>query len=158
MKELDLSVQDIKELMETMSRNKLGKLKIKQNDFCLELEGQKIEQMILPAEHVAASAMIATPAVPASAMVAPAVEGQQATYNGKLVSAPIVGTFYAAPAPDKDPYVTIGSKVKKGDVLFIIESMKLMNEVTSDFDGTVTEILVENAQGVEYGQPLMVIA
>ena len=74
-----------------------------------------------------------------------------------MVKAPLVGTFYASPAPDKPPYVTVGSRVKKGDTLFVIESMKLMNEVSSDFDGEVAEILVENAQGVEFNQPIMVV-
>ena len=73
------------------------------------------------------------------------------------MKSPIVGTFYSRPAPDKEPCVSVGSKVKKGDVLFIIESMKLMNEITSEFDGEVAEILTEDGQGVEYGQPVMVI-
>ena len=74
-----------------------------------------------------------------------------------MVKSPIVGTFYHSPAPGKPPYVSVGSKVKKGDTLFIIESMKLMNEVPSDVDGIVTQILVDNAQPVEYGQPILVI-
>ena len=73
------------------------------------------------------------------------------------MKAPIVGTFYASPSPDKPPYVTVGSQVKKGDTLFVIESMKLMNEIQSEFDGEVSEILVENAQGVEFNQPILVI-
>ena len=76
---------------------------------------------------------------------------------GNVVKAPIVGTFYAASAPDKPPFVTVGQQVKKGDVLMIIESMKLMNEVQSDFDGTVAEILVKNGDPVEFDQPIMII-
>ena len=74
-----------------------------------------------------------------------------------MVKSPIVGTFYAAPSPDKAPYVTAGKQVKKGDVLFIIESMKLMNEIQSEYDGTVKKILVQDGQGVEYGQPILII-
>ena len=66
----------------------------------------------------------------------------------------MVGTFYLKPSPNAEPYVEIGKKVKKGDVLCIIEAMKLMNEIESEFDGVVTEILVENEENVEYGQPL----
>ena len=77
--------------------------------------------------------------------------------EGNIVKSPIVGTFYASPSPEKPAYVALGKKVGKGDVLFIIESMKLMNEVTSEYDGTVEKILVENGQPVEYGQPVMVI-
>jgi acetyl-CoA carboxylase biotin carboxyl carrier protein len=83
------------------------------------------------------------------------VEAPAPTVSGNIVKSPIVGTFYAAPAPDKPPFVTVGSQVKKGDVLFIIESMKLMNEVTSDYDGTVREIYAQNGGVVEYGQAVM---
>lgn len=74
--------------------------------------------------------------------------------GGHIVESPIVGTYYNAPSPDADPYICVGSKVKKGDVLCIIEAMKLMNEIEADQEGEIVEILVENEQGVEYGQPL----
>ena len=73
---------------------------------------------------------------------------------GRLITSPVVGVFYASPAPDQDPFVSQGSVVTAGAPLGIIEAMKLMNEVTSPADGTVTEILIENGQRVEYGQPL----
>jgi len=73
---------------------------------------------------------------------------------GNLVTSPLVGRFYAAPSEDADVFVKVGDTVKKGQVLAIVEAMKLMNEIESDFDGVVAEILVENAQAVEYGQPL----
>ena len=87
---------------------------------------------------------------------APTVEAQNAV-AGNVVKSPIVGTFYAAPSPDKAPFVTVGQQVKKGDVLMIIESMKLMNEIQSEFDGTVKDILVKNGEAVEFDQPIMVI-
>ena len=71
-----------------------------------------------------------------------------------MVKSPLVGTFYAAPAEDADPFVKVGDKVKKGQVLAIVEAMKLMNEIESDFDGEVAETYVKNGQAVEYGQPL----
>lgn len=74
--------------------------------------------------------------------------------EGNLVKSPIVGTFYASTNPDKPPIVSKGSKVKKGDILCIVEAMKIMNEIVSDCDGEVVEILAENGQLVEYGQPL----
>jgi D-alanine-D-alanine ligase len=77
--------------------------------------------------------------------------------SGKLVKSPIVGTFYAAPSPDKPPFVRVGDEVKKGDVIMIIESMKLMNEIQSEYDGIVDKILVSDGQAVEYDQPVMVI-
>ena len=78
--------------------------------------------------------------------------------EGMIVKSPLVGTFYAAPAEDADPFVSGGDQVKKGQTLAIVEAMKLMNEIESDFDGKVAEIYVENGQAVEYGQPLFRIA
>ncbi|MGN0293229.1 MAG: acetyl-CoA carboxylase biotin carboxyl carrier protein [Lachnospiraceae bacterium] len=77
--------------------------------------------------------------------------------SGNLIKSPLVGTFYAAPAEDAAPFVKVGDVVEKGQVLAIIEAMKLMNEIESDYAGTVAEVLVENGQAVEYGQPLFVI-
>ena len=73
---------------------------------------------------------------------------------GNVVSCPLVGTFYAASSPDAEPFVKVGDTVKKGQVLGIVEAMKLMNEIESDFDGEIAEIYVENGQPVEYGQKL----
>lgn len=74
--------------------------------------------------------------------------------EGNLVTAPMVGTFYQSSAPDKPPYVKVGDKVKKGDVLCVLEAMKIMNEITSTFDGEIAEIMVSNQDMVEYNQPL----
>lgn len=88
-------------------------------------------------------------------MVETKIETSEAvSKSGHIVESPIVGTFYTAPTPDTEPYVAVGSKVKKGDVLCIVEAMKLMNEIEADADGEIAEILVENEAGVEYGQPL----
>lgn len=74
--------------------------------------------------------------------------------EGNIVKSPMVGTFYLKPAPDAETYVSIGDKVKKGDTLCIIEAMKLMNEIESEFDGEIKEILVKDGESVEYGKPL----
>lgn len=79
------------------------------------------------------------------------------TFTGNVVKSPLVGTYYAASSPDSAPFVKVGDKVSKGQVLGIVEAMKLMNEIESEFDGTVKEILVENEQMVEFGQPMFVI-
>ena len=93
----------------------------------------------------------------AAANAAPSVDTQTA-YNGNVVKSPIVGTYYAAPAPGKPPFVTVGQKVRKGDVIMIIESMKLMNEIQSEYDGVVSEIIAKDGQAVEYDQPIMIIS
>ena len=77
--------------------------------------------------------------------------------DGNVVKSPMVGTFYLKPSPTSKPYVEVGQSVKKGDVLCIIEAMKLMNEIESEFDGVVKEILVKDEEAVEYGKPLFVI-
>lgn len=97
--------------------------------------------------------------MPAASVPAAPVTGiQAAAPAGNIVKSPLVGTFYAAPAEDAEPFVKVGDSVKEGQVLAIVEAMKLMNEIESDFAGTVTEILVENGEAVEYGQPLFVIS
>ncbi len=75
----------------------------------------------------------------------------------KTVTAPIIGTFYDSPAPDKEAFIKVGDRVKKGDVLCIIESMKLMNEIKSEFDGVVLKILVKSGEAVEYNQPIIIL-
>ena len=87
----------------------------------------------------------------------PAAQARPADTGGNIVKSPIVGTFYQSPAPDKPPFVKVGDTVKKGDVIMIIESMKLMNEIQSDFDGVVDRILVTDGQAVEFDQPIMII-
>tara|TARA_B100000902_G_C26702509_1_gene617905 strand:+ start:133 stop:567 length:435 start_codon:yes stop_codon:yes gene_type:complete len=77
--------------------------------------------------------------------------------SGNLVTSPIVGTFYRKPSPDKEPFVKVGDIVNKGDVLCIIEAMKMMNEIKSDFDGKIISIEVDDAQPVEFGQTIIVI-
>ena len=80
-----------------------------------------------------------------------------ASQNEKIITAPLVGTFYTKPSPDAKPFVQVGQMVHKGDVVGIIEAMKLMNEVTADCDGTVKEVAAENGTMVEYGQPLVIL-
>ncbi|AKC68390.1 acetyl-CoA carboxylase biotin carboxyl carrier protein [Pandoraea oxalativorans] len=107
-------------------------------------------QMAMPAAmpQVAAQAPAASPA---AAPAAPALP------QGHIVTSPMVGTFYRAPSPGADPFAQVGDSVKEGQTLCIIEAMKLLNEIESDKAGVIKEILVENGQAVEYGQPLFVI-
>ena len=96
----------------------------------------------------------AAPEAAAAATVAPV----PAAPNARTVVSPFVGTFYRSASPSGEPFVEVGSRVRKGQTLCIVEAMKLMNEIECDHDGVVAEILVENATAVEYGQPLFVIA
>ena len=130
-------------------RHKLHELEIEDSGFRLRIRGG------------AAVEAGPAPAAPASRDAAPAVEARPpaaaaAAHHDELhvVSSPIVGTFYASPSPDSPPFVRIGDRVRKGQVLCIVEAMKLMNEIESDVDGVVAEIHPKNAQPVEYGEPL----
>ena len=96
-------------------------------------------------------------AVPSTAVVQPSDTKEKSEVIGNEVKSPIVGTFYSAPSPDSKPFVSVGDKVKKGDTIFIIESMKVMSEVQSEFDGVVKEICVKSGEPVEYEQTLMII-
>lgn len=147
MSEKNFSFEEITKLMEKLASTGLGELSLRDGDF----------ELLLKAKAPAAISVVPATEVPAAAEAAAAPEKTESAMQGKVVKSPIVGTFYAAPAPDKEPYVKVGSKVRKGDVLFVIESMKLMNEIASDYDGEVAEILVSDAQGVEFGQPIMLI-
>ncbi|MFM7485047.1 MAG: acetyl-CoA carboxylase biotin carboxyl carrier protein, partial [Burkholderiaceae bacterium] len=105
-----------------------------------------------PAQMAAAPAM----AAPAAAS-APVAAAPEAAPSGHVVKSPMVGTFYRASAPGAAAFVDIGSTVKEGDTLCIIEAMKLLNEIDADASGTIRQILVENGQAVEFGQPLFII-
>uniref|UniRef100_UPI00366B6FD1 acetyl-CoA carboxylase biotin carboxyl carrier protein n=1 Tax=Bordetella pertussis TaxID=520 RepID=UPI00366B6FD1 len=98
-----------------------------------------------------------SPAAPPSVVSPPATEVPPAAPQGHVVKAPMVGTFYRAPNPGAAPFVDVGQSVKEGDPLCIIEAMKLLNEIEADKAGVIKEILVENGEPVEYGQPLFII-
>ncbi len=122
----------------------------------LKLSVKKKEKQVVAAAPVQMAALPAeTVSVPLAAPAAPSQEA--ALPAGNMVESPLVGTFYSAPNPDSAAFVKVGDSVKKGQVLGIIEAMKLMNEVESEYDGVVKAILVENEQMVEYGQPLFII-
>ena len=116
--------------------------------FSYEENGVKIK---LKKESAPVSVPVISPEVPASVITA---EESVPETDGKVVVSPLVGTFYAAPAEDAEPFVKVGDIVKKGQTLAIVEAMKLMNEIESDYDGVIEEILVENGQPVEFNQPL----
>ncbi len=125
-------------------------------EFTYETEGTKLKVAFAGAAPVAvAHAPVATPV---AAAAAPVVAPKAPAADGKVIKAPIVGTFYRAPSPDAPAYVNVGDTVRKGQVVCIVEAMKLMNQIESDVDGVVTEILVENAQPVQFGQELFRLA
>lgn len=152
--EKDELIGAVKELIAVMKDSGLSYMSVKNDNFEVEL-GEKPAPMP-PMPMMPPMAPMAPVAQTAEA--APKAEAKEPVLSGKIVKSPIVGTFYAAPAPGKPPYASVGKTVAKGDILFIIESMKLMNEVTSEFDGTIAEILVKDGDAVEFDQPIMRIS
>ena len=141
-----VDLETIEKLADIVSAKDLGEITIADGEKTITVKGKKCPP------PMGAPVMPAVPAAPAETPAAPKAPA------GKAIKAPLVGTFYAAPSPDQPPFVQVGDTVKKGDVVLIIESMKLMNEVTSDVEGVVQEILVKNGDAVEYDQPLMILA
>ncbi|MCI5801057.1 MAG: acetyl-CoA carboxylase biotin carboxyl carrier protein [Oscillospiraceae bacterium] len=145
------SIEEIKSLIDKVSQSGLALVELQEKDFKLVLKGR--EAVCASAPAAGAPVREAPSDAPGAEIAAPAP-----VPAGNVVTAPIVGTFYAAAAPDKPPLAPAGKSVKKGDVLFIIESMKLMNEVLAERDGQVAEVLVENGAPVEFGQPVLRMA
>lgn len=131
-------------------------IKVLEDSSLAEIEISDEEDSIRLAKPSADSPVVAfAPSnAPAAAQAAPAAAPAA---SGKSIKSPMVGVFYAAPSPDRPPFVNVGDTVKKGDVVCIIEAMKIMNEITATESGTITEVLVENGDVVEYDQPLFTI-
>lgn len=148
-------LETIEKLAKIVSANELSEITIERENEKITVKGKKCPPPApaMPMPFMAPVQQSAPAAPVQAAENAPAAEA----ISGNVVKSPIVGTFYAAPAPDKPPFVKVGDTVKKGDVIMIIESMKLMNEIKSEYDGTVKEILVSDGQAVEFDQPIMII-
>lgn len=145
-----MDLRKLKTLIDLVSDSDIAELEITEGD-----DKVKIVKFSQAAQAVA---YVPEPAAPvAAAPAAPAVAAAPAVPKGHSVKAPMVGTFYRAPNPGATPFVEVGQSVKEGDPLCIIEAMKLLNEIEADKSGVVKEILVENGEPVEYGQPLFVI-
>ena len=150
---MNYEFEDIKEILKAFDGSKATKI---------ELKNEKGEQLMICQQQtkpVAVDVIKAEPVYEETAVKTEVVSMPESVTKaeGTPVTSPMVGVFYAAPAPDKEPYVSVGSKVNKGDVLCLIEAMKLMNEVTAEKSGEIVEVCVENGQVVEYGQPLFMI-
>jgi acetyl-CoA carboxylase biotin carboxyl carrier protein len=167
-----LSFEQIKELVELVARHGLAGLELERSGFKLSIAARQAGQQAPPSgDAPAALPLLSRPEGPAD-QPAPAGgpgvgagtgnAGAAAVTAGPppgahVLTSPIVGTFYAAPAPDAEPFVRVGDRVRQGQVLCIVEAMKLMNEIESDTDGTIVEVYPRNAQPVEFGEPLFAI-
>ncbi len=141
-----MNIKKIQELVDMMNKNDLTEIEV-------EIDGMKVK--LAKKGHASVNEVVYHTPLAARKEAEAASGGQkEVAHNLKEVKSPMVGTFYRASAPDADPYVEVGSIVQKGDVLCIVEAMKLMNEIKAEFGGKIAGILVENAESVEFGQAL----
>ena len=141
------------ELIKTVSDSNLTQFQIEEDGFKLSMKTDKQSKVVVQKQESVPKEIQSV----AIADAEPAEQKDIKKANGNVVKSPLVGTFYSASSPDSAQFVKVGDTVKKGQVLGIVEAMKLMNEIESEFDGVVKEIQIENEQVVEYGQPLFVI-
>ena len=152
-----MEYQQILELVKEVSKAGLTNFEYTEGNIRIAMScPQPEEKIVVPASNLVLQEAAGAGANTVETAVSAQQEPEQIVEEkgGNVVKSPLVGTFYAAPSEDAQPFVKVGDTVKKGQTLAIVEAMKLMNEIESEFDGVVTEILVENEDNVEYGQPL----
>jgi acetyl-CoA carboxylase biotin carboxyl carrier protein len=157
-----VNLKDLKKLFDMMRKAELSEVHIEQEGLKIDLKKDDkpvlAPSMALAAQAAAAPTHLPAAALPSSVVAQPAAAAPQpAPQDGQVVHSPMVGTLYRSPSPDSGPFVKEGSRVEVGQTICIIEAMKLMNEIKAETAGTLVKFLCENAQPVEYGQPLYLI-
>ena len=151
-----MDLRKLKTLIDLVSESNVSELEITEAEGKVRIVKGGVAPLVQQMPAPVAQA-VAAPAIPAQAAQAAAAPAPSAAPAGHSVKSPMVGTFYRASSPGAKPFVEMGSTVKEGDTICIIEAMKILNEIEADKSGTITQILCENGQAVEYGQPLFVI-
>jgi acetyl-CoA carboxylase biotin carboxyl carrier protein len=160
-----MKIDEIKTIVKLMSDNDLTEFKIESEEMTLCLRRAARQQSAPAPVFVPAAVSAAAPAVPVPAPVsipepvkaAPSDAGRSALDPAKVIESPTVGTFYRSSAPGAEPFVKVGSRVEADTTVAVVEAMKVMNEIKAEKNGVIKEILLENGQPVEYGQPLFVL-
>lgn len=156
-----MDLDRIREILQIVSESGVAEVEVEDESFRMVVRQHVPQEVVTYQAAPAPAPQSVAPAAPAVLPPSGQAEAQDSgpslSANEMEIHAPIVGTFYAASSPDAEPYVTVGTEVRKGDVLCIIEAMKLMNEIESEVDGIVKRVLVENAQPVQYDEALFVI-
>ena len=154
-KGIKMEYNHILELIKTVSESNLTNFHYEEGNVKIHMSSGDVVMMD-PGFTTTVNAEAVAPAVQ-NVITEAAAPTVQSVASGKTINSPLVGTFYAAPSEDAEPFVKVGDRVKKGQIIAIVEAMKLMNEIESEYDGVITEILVDNASGVEYGEALFVV-
>ncbi|WP_020210216.1 acetyl-CoA carboxylase biotin carboxyl carrier protein [Gilvimarinus chinensis] len=154
-----MDIRKIKKLIELLEESDIGELEIKEGEESVRISRNSGNVAVSPQPYYAPAA----PAAPAPQAPAPAADAAPATadatpaHSGHAVTSPMVGTFYRSPSPGSAAFVEVGKQVKAGDVICIVEAMKMMNQIEADKSGTIEAILVEDGEPVEFDQPLVTI-
>ncbi|WP_444883655.1 acetyl-CoA carboxylase biotin carboxyl carrier protein [Microbulbifer sp. PSTR4-B] len=155
-----MDIRKIKKLIELLEESDIGELEIKEGEESVRISRgvSGANQPVAPI-YTAPMAPAPAPVAPAQAAPTPAAVEKESkpTISGHAVKSPMVGTFYAAPSPGAEPFVKVGQQVKVGDVVCIVEAMKMMNQIEADKAGTIDSVLLEDGQPVEFDQPLVTI-
>jgi acetyl-CoA carboxylase biotin carboxyl carrier protein len=146
-----MDLRKLKTLIDLVAESGIAEIEVTEGEDKVRIVKHPSQAPVAPLVAPVVAAPVAVPAAPAAPATAPEPPA------GNVVKSPMVGTFYRSPSPGADPFVDVGSTVKVGDTLCIIEAMKLLNEIEAEVAGEVKQVLVENGQAVEYGQPLFVI-
>jgi acetyl-CoA carboxylase biotin carboxyl carrier protein len=151
-----MDLRKLKTLIDLVSESNVSELEITEAEGKVRIVKSAPVAQAQVAMHVPAAA-VAAPAPVAAATAAAPLAAEPAAPKGHIIKSPMVGTFYRASSPGAKPFVELGQTVKEGEAVCIVEAMKILNEIEADKSGVVTQILVENGQAVEYGQPLFVV-
>ena len=154
-----MNVEEIKELMTLFNDSNMTEFHLSNEEFEVQFSKREEYPQVV-SNAVASVANVATPVEAAPVSAAPSAEAQEAPQvatDAKYITSPIVGVVYLQSSPDADPFVQVGKQITSNDTVCIIEAMKIMNEIKSDFNGEVLEVLVENGQMVDFGQKLFAI-
>jgi acetyl-CoA carboxylase biotin carboxyl carrier protein len=156
-----MDFEEINQILAMMREHELSEFELERQGFKIRLKKDAGPVIVAPPQTVAAmpAAAASAPAVlpPVSSTPPPAADDEEVELEFAIVKSPIVGTFYRASEPDARPFAEVGDTVKRGQVLCIIEAMKLMNEIDSEYDGEVVKVYVENGQPVQFGERLFAI-
>ena len=152
-----MNLKEIKEIIALMNENNLNEIEIERDGLKLKLKKSAGGELVIGTAptHYAVESLPAPKAVPVA--IPTASGAADASKNTKDIKSPMVGTFYRAPSPEAEPFVEVGQTVEIGQVVCIVEAMKLMNEIKSEVRGKVTEVAVQNAEPVEFGQTLFIV-
>ena len=156
-----MEYKQIQELLKAVNKSNISELSIKDGDFEITIKQATAESPIsaIPVAQYQAMPQVAPAAAPAPvaapAPAAPVAETPAA--GGKVIKSPMIGTFYRSSSPDKPPFVSVGDEIKTGDIVCIVEAMKLFNEIESDLGGRIVKVLVDDGTPVEYDQPLFIV-